>query len=148
MTQNKMDVDISIQTTIRDGGQRERHTMETNGELIWRGGLLALQFDEPVEEGEPQGTSQVMQLRDGRLSVKRKGAVQMDQRFVEGEKTRGMFTSQAGPMQMETDTKELQYDWDDMQSRGTILLVYVLRLAGQKTGTYTMKVTFEEGSDV
>ncbi|WP_181186154.1 DUF1934 domain-containing protein [Alkalicoccus urumqiensis] len=141
---NKMDVAIRIQTTIRDGKQRERHTMDCEGELMWRGSLLVLRFQEPHEE-ETDRTHQTMQLRDGRLSVQRKGAVEMNQRFVEGVKTEGTFTSAAGPMLMETDTETVDYTWNEAEQQGRINLVYVLRLAGQQTGTYSMVVTFEEG---
>ncbi|NJP37344.1 DUF1934 domain-containing protein [Alkalicoccus luteus] len=145
MTQNRMPVDISIRTDIKDGKQRERHTMEASGEVLWRGDMVVLKFREPREENEA-GTDQTMQYRDGRLSVRREGDVTMNQRFIEGASTEGTYNSQAGPMHMMTKTKELTCDWDAAAGAGVIRLVYVLTLQGSETGTYTMKVTFEEGT--
>ncbi|SDO61996.1 DUF1934 domain-containing protein [Alkalicoccus daliensis] len=144
MTENSMPVDIKIRTTIRDGKQKERHSMDAFGHLSWRGGLIVLRFQEPREDSE-QKTMQTMQLRDGRLSVKRDGAISMNQRFVEGVKTEGTYRSPYGPMHMITDTESIQYTWDDEKKKGIISLIYVLTLQGSKTGTYSMEIVFEEG---
>ncbi|PTL38322.1 DUF1934 domain-containing protein [Alkalicoccus saliphilus] len=143
MKENRMPVDISIRTTIRDGKQREKHSMDASGEVLWRGGLMVLRFQEPREEEEAR-TTQTIQLRDGNLSVRRSGAIAMNQRFVEGIKTEGTYHSVYGPMAMETDTEKVNYEWNEEQGKGIITLVYVLTLQGSVTGTYNMKVTFEE----
>jgi uncharacterized beta-barrel protein YwiB (DUF1934 family) len=38
----------------------------------------------------------------------------------------------------------VNYEWNEEQGKGIITLVYVLTLQGSVTGTYNMKVTFEE----
>lgn len=138
-----MPVDIKIRTTIREGKQRERHSMDASGRLSWRGSLLVLHFQEPREDSEEK-TMQMMQLREGRLSVKRDGAVTMNQRFVEGVETEGTYRSAFGPMSMLTDTKSIEYNWDEKKRRGVISLVYLLTLQGTEAGRYSMEVTFEE----
>lgn len=145
MSENSMPVNIKIRTTIRDGKQRERHSMDASGSLSWRGGLVVLHFQEPREDSEAK-TMQTMQLREGRLSVKREGAITMNQRFVEGTKTEGTYRSAYGPMHMITDTKSISYQWNEAKSTGVISLVYVLTLQGAETGRYSMEVTFEEGT--
>lgn len=144
MTENSMPVEIKIRTTIRDGRQKERHSMDAYGHLSWRGGLVVLRFQEPREESE-QKTMQTMRLREGRLSVKREGAITMNQKFVEGVKTEGTYRSPYGPMHMMTDTESINYTWDENKNKGMISLVYVLTLQGSETGTYSMEIVFEEG---
>ncbi|QKS72806.1 DUF1934 domain-containing protein [Paenalkalicoccus suaedae] len=137
-------ITIQVRTTIRDGKRSERHSMDAIGELFVKGEFLMLKFQEPREEQETESTNQTIQLRDGRMTVQRKGAVTMNQRFVEGTKTEGMYNSIYGPMHMETDTKKVSYNWNEDDQAGDITLTYDLVLSGSQTGRYHMKVTFKE----
>jgi uncharacterized beta-barrel protein YwiB (DUF1934 family) len=145
MSENRMPVDIKIRTTIKDGKQKERHSMDASGEIMWRGSLLVVRFREPREENEPQ-TLQTIQLREGVMTVRREGAITMNQRFIEGVKTEGTYRSAYGPMAMETATEHVDYQWNEEQNRGVISLIYILTLQGSTTGTYNMEVTFEEAA--
>ncbi|WP_416147810.1 DUF1934 domain-containing protein [Salipaludibacillus sp. HK11] len=144
MSSSGLAVNIEMKTTIKDGKRKEVHTMEATGELFQRGQLTVLRFSEPKEEGEEQATTQIVRLsRDG-MTVQRKGAITMNQRFLPGVETEGMYNSAFGPMSMLTNTKKVNYDWDQDTRKGYIALQYHLVLQGSDTGNYDMYVKFKE----
>lgn len=133
-----------MKTTIKDGKRKEIHTMEATGELFQRGDLTVLRFSEPKEENQEQTTTQTVRLsRDG-MTVQRKGAITMNQRFLPGVKTEGMYHSAFGPMSMLTDTSKVDYNWDQETLEGYIVLQYDLELHGSDTGNYDMYVKIKE----
>lgn len=143
MSSNGIDVAIMIQTTIRDAGEKEIHRMAAKGLLFQRGQQTVLRFQEPKEENEKQ-TTQTVKLNGGEMSVLRKGAVSMNQRFIPGSETEGVYHSAYGPMSMRTDTKDLDYGFDKQTMEGFIELRYKLVMQGTQTGDYHMHVSIKE----
>ncbi|WP_280770474.1 DUF1934 domain-containing protein [Salipaludibacillus daqingensis] len=144
MSSSGLAVTIEMKTTIKDGKRKEVHTMEATGELFQRGQLTVLRFSEPKEEGQEQSTTQTVRLTDEGMTVQRKGAITMNQRFIPGVETEGMYHSAFGPMSMRTDTSKIDYDWDQDAQEGFIVLQYALELQGSDTGNYDMYVKIKE----
>ncbi|TMW72126.1 DUF1934 domain-containing protein [Alteribacter natronophilus] len=136
-------VQINMTTEVRDQGQKDTNTMEAAGRLIAKGDTTYLRFEEPQQEGlEP--TNQTVKIQQGEMTVIRKGAVNMNQRFITGVKTEGTYQSPYGPMRMLTDTKNVRFLWDETENKGEIRLTYSLILQGQSAGEYDMRVTVKE----
>ncbi|PYZ91590.1 hypothetical protein CR194_18315 [Salipaludibacillus keqinensis] len=144
MSSSGLPVSVQMKTTIKDGKRKEIHTMEATGNLYQRGELTVLRFSEPKEENDEASTTQTVKLNRGEMSVQRKGAITMNQRFVPGIETEGMYHSQFGPMSMLTDTSEVNYNWDKEAREGWIALRYTLVLQGSQTGNYDMYVKIKE----
>jgi len=144
MSSTGLAVNIEMKTTIKDGKRKEIHTMEATGELFQRGKLIVLRFLEPKEESQEQTTTQTVRLSPDGMTVQRKGAITMNQRFVPGVATEGMYHSAFGPMSMITDTTKVDYNWDQGGLEGYIELKYKLELQGSDTGQYDMHVKIKE----
>ncbi|MCE7792427.1 DUF1934 domain-containing protein [Salipaludibacillus sp. CUR1] len=144
MSSSGLPVTIHMRTTIKDGRRKEVHSMEASGELFHRGGMTVIRFSEPKEENDTQSTIQTVKLHRGQMSVQRKGAITMNQRFIPGRETEGMYHSPYGPMDMRTDTSEVDYEWDSQALEGFIDLRYALVMQGSKTGNYHMHVKIKE----
>lgn len=145
MSLNGRAVNIEMKTTIKDGKRKEIHTMEATGELLQRGKLTVLRFSEPKDEDQEQTTTQTVRLSLDGMTVQRKGAITMNQRFLPGVTTEGMYHSAFGPMSMRTDTTKVDYNWDQDTLEGYIVLKYNLELNGSDTGNYDMYVKIKGG---
>lgn len=144
MSSSGLPVSIQMNTTIRDGERKEIHTMDAEGNVFQRGDMIVLRFSEPREEHDKTGTMQTVKLYQGRMTVQRKGTVTMNQRFIPGVETEGMYHSPYGPMEMRTDTSVVDYQWDDEAMEGFIDLRYILVMQGSETGHYHMHVKIKE----
>lgn len=143
MAKTEERVSIRIVTLITDGDRQEKHTMEAFGRMIYISDVLVLRFQEPYEEGDAP-TSQQIKCTDQEMTVRRQGRVTMNQRFVEGVTTEGVYETPEVRMPMETTTKKLKHDWNTEQLEGEIRLSYDLMLQGEATGRYDMTIYIEE----
>ncbi|RNA67858.1 DUF1934 domain-containing protein [Alteribacter keqinensis] len=139
-------VHIHMKTQINDQGRKETNTVKATGRLMSKGQVTYLRFEEPAEEGIDK-TMQTVKVQQGEMSVIRKGAVNMNQRFVTGVETEGTYHSPYGPMRMLTDTKNVRFLWDESASKGEIQLSYALTLQGEFAGDYEMRVTLKEDKE-
>ncbi|WP_035187487.1 DUF1934 domain-containing protein [Alteribacter aurantiacus] len=139
-------VHIHMKTQINDSGRKETNTVNATGRLLSKGDVTYLRFEEPVEEGLDK-TMQTLKVQQGEMSVIRKGAVNMNQRFITGVETEGTYHSPFGPMRMLTDTKNVRFLWDESANRGEIRLNYSLTLQGEFAGDYDMRVTLKEDKE-
>ncbi|RKL67961.1 hypothetical protein CR203_05505 [Salipaludibacillus neizhouensis] len=144
MSSNGVNVTVNVKTTIRDGKAKEVHQMAAEGQLFQRGQQTVLRFNEPKEEEKDKQTVQTVKLHKGEMSVLRKGGISMNQRFIPGQKTEGIYHSPFGPMSMSTDTKEFDYHWDEQELEGYIDLRYKLIMQSSNTGNYHMHVSIKE----
>ncbi|PYZ96128.1 hypothetical protein CR205_17325 [Alteribacter lacisalsi] len=137
-------VHIHMKTEVRDQGQKDTNALQASGRLISKGDITYLRFEEPRQEGIEEATMQTVKIQQGEMMVIRKGAVNMNQRFVTGVVTEGTYQSPYGPMRMLTDTKHVRFLWDETANQGEIRLTYTLTLQGQTAGEYDMRVTVKE----
>ncbi|ADU32351.1 DUF1934 domain-containing protein [Evansella cellulosilytica] len=143
---NSIPVEIQMKTTIRDGNQQDTSVMKSTGHLIQKSLSTFLRFEEPNEENEKQLTMQTVKIQNGEVTVIRKGAVTMNQRFIPGIETEGMYHSKFGSLLMITKTNKADFQWDDVNSEGQLHLTYTLTLQGAKAGDYEMRVSIKEVS--
>ncbi|WP_088036748.1 DUF1934 domain-containing protein [Evansella clarkii] len=138
-------VAVLMNTTIRDSGRKDTTEIKAEGLLFQKGASVFLRFQEPDEEAGK--TVQTIKIKNEEMSVIRKGAVTMNQRFIQGAETEGMYHSPYGPMEMITKTKEVYYNWNSTSKTGKLRLRYNLRLQGGNAGDYDMRVTIREVSE-
>lgn len=137
-------VTIHMETTIRDGGQRDKTSLKVAGHLYLKGETTYVRFEEPSdEEGQPT-TMQTMKIQEQEISVSRKGGMTMNQRFIPGVETEGMLHSPYGQMAMRTKTKAVEFRWNSGLGAGKLRLKYRLHLQGNHAGDYDMQVLIKE----
>ncbi|AOM81526.1 DUF1934 domain-containing protein [Salisediminibacterium beveridgei] len=145
MTKTEERVAIRMVTHISDGDRREKHTMDAVGQLMTGSGLLVLRFEEPSETDDIP-TSQHIKCTGTEMTVRRHGQISMNQRFVEGVTTEGVYQTPEIRMPMETTTRHLTHEWDTHEQKGEIQLSYDLVLQGEATGRYDMTIKIEEAT--
>ncbi len=95
MQQNSEHVNITLKTLIfdLDSGDQETQEQTFTGEWTKKGDIDVLRYKEEVEEA---GTIQNMiMIRPERVSIKRTGAIQMNQQFQLGQKNRKYLSAYA-----------------------------------------------------
>ncbi|MBU9724317.1 MULTISPECIES: DUF1934 domain-containing protein [Bacillaceae] len=147
MNSNGIPVMIEMTTIIKDGSQKDTNSFSTKGHMFEKGRAVFLRFLEPIE-GDEAETVQTVKIQGNEMTVLRKGAISMNQRFIPGTTTEGMYQSPYGPMAMRTKTKDVLFDWNERTGNsvgsGMIRLRYSLQLQGSKAGDYDMRVKIKE----
>ena len=138
-------VTVIMKTTVKDGPQKNINNIKAEGQLFQKGPAVFLRFEEPAEDGKK--TIQTLKVKPNEMTVIRKGAITMNQRFIAGIETEGMYQSPYGPMSMTTKTKQVDYKWDEANKTGKLRLRYTLHLQGSKAGDYDMQVTIKEAEE-
>ncbi|SDZ44628.1 Uncharacterized beta-barrel protein YwiB, DUF1934 family [Evansella caseinilytica] len=148
-------VTIHMKTTVYHGGNHEEtNAISTDGQLFTQGQTTYLRFQEPPEMNGSQDKSaasvtapptiQLIKIRQGEISVSRKGAVSMKQRFIPGLSTEGMYHSPHGPLAMKTKTKSLEFIRDTERSTWTLQLRYTLHLQEVYAGEFDIRITIKK----
>ncbi|UCZ53064.1 DUF1934 domain-containing protein [Bacillus shivajii] len=137
-------VTITMNTTIRDGKEKETNEFCVDGQIIEKGSSVYLKFIEPKQDEDYEATTQTVKIQDNEMRVIRKGAFSMNQRFIAGTTTEGVYNSPLGAMSMLTKTDEVSFHWDEKEAEGAIRLTYTLEIQGENTGEYDLRVNIKE----
>lgn len=140
---NGMHVNIKLSTRINAHGKMEENSFTTIGQIFYKGTSTYIKFDEPSANREDL-TKQTIRFQQDHFTVIRNGAVSMNQQFVLGKETKGLFRSPYGVMEMKTKTKELSFHWDEEIGEGIGRIRYILYLQNEHAGEYDLKLTIKE----
>lgn len=140
MQQNSKHVNITLKTMIFDLDSGEQETQEQNftGEWTKKGDIDVLRYQEVIEEA---GTIQNMiMIRPERISIKRTGAIQMNQQFQLGQKTENIYQHMHGNIHMETFVESITFTEDTMPR--VLDMNYTMKLNGQIERKHQLKLQF------
>ncbi|WP_096185916.1 DUF1934 domain-containing protein [Evansella halocellulosilytica] len=140
-------VTITMNTTIRDGNAQDTNEIHTEGRFIQKGSSTYLKFTEPTEDEEIDVTTQTVKIQANEMRVMRSGGVSMNQRFIPGVTTEGIYHSPLGAMTMRTTTDHVSFQWNEEERQGAIRLTYSLEMQGEPTGTYDLRVKIKEAAE-
>jgi len=112
------------------------HKAAYSGQLHFMNGTWYIKYVEQEEEGQTNAT---VKVKEDEIVVIRNGVVSMRQSYRPGVKTSGSYTSAAGVMQMDTDTKDMRLHYDEDGYLSEAVWVYDLYLNEQKIGRYTVQ---------
>lgn len=132
-----MNVDIQLKTTIDDDGQTEQHTVKETGRFHQKGHTGILVFDEITDDGTIHN---FMTMQDGKVSIKRTGAVTMHQQFHLQQKTENVYHHPHGTIHMETYTSDIRYH----PNAGELTIVYTVKLNGGHERNHRLNLLFTE----
>ncbi|MCT1901223.1 DUF1934 domain-containing protein [Oceanobacillus sojae] len=140
MQQNSEHVDITLETMIfdLDSGDQETQEQTFTGEWTKKGDIDVLRYKEVIEEA---GIIQNMiMIRPERVSIKRTGAIQMNQQFQLGQKTENIYQHMHGNIHMETFVESITFTEDTMPRM--LEMNYTMKLNGQIERKHQLKLQF------
>ncbi|MFD1064562.1 DUF1934 domain-containing protein [Oceanobacillus locisalsi] len=140
MQQQSEQVNIKLQTSIYDVDSGEQETQEQTftGEWMKKGNIDVLKYEETNEEA---GTIQnTVMIRPERVSIKRTGAIRMNQQFQLGQKTENIYQHMHGNMHMETYSESITFQEDTMPR--VLNIKYTMVINGQMERKHQLKLQF------
>ncbi|WP_419882424.1 DUF1934 domain-containing protein [Peribacillus sp. B-H-3] len=137
----KKNIKVTLQTKIRNGSGTESYELITFGTMFFKAGSLYLQYGEENEYGKTQTT---IKYKGHEALLLRNGAVKMRQSFVPEETVHGHYESVYGTLGMITHTNSLEYQWNEDEKEGKLVLNYELTMQGSEKGYYEMTIAFRE----
>ena len=105
---DKAKVKITLESNI--DGEVEKNAF--SGEWYRKGSTVYLKYEELEEGGSEVRT--LVRLRDGELSVTRRGDVESQQTFVAGARRSGQYASRHASFALETETSFLWVQFGDL----------------------------------
>jgi uncharacterized beta-barrel protein YwiB (DUF1934 family) len=158
-TAEQIPVKINVKTTIHQGDGfkpavtagtiekvKKAETTETY-ELIAFGrykktaSAVYIRYTEAMEVGNIDTT---VKITDKETLILRNGAIKMRMIFHPGHQVSGTYHTPHGLMEIITDTKTLQYSFNEKTNEGQISLQYDLSMQGALAGTYDLEIKFKE----
>lgn len=134
-------VNVEFETVINDGEHKQRTHFSTLGRFYIKNKQMFLQFKE--EQNESGDVNQIIKIdHPHHVTVLRKGAVSMMQKFMIGKETEGTYRSSLGTMLMNTYTSHIQVKLDEDKALGSIQLSYRLHMQQQYAGNYHVTINF------
>ena len=142
MGQGQKEVQIELHTEIEDEGQKETVTESHQGNYYMKDGKAVLLYtDKQNEVGEIKN---FITVQPDKMSVKRSGAVSMQQIFVEDRQTECAYQHPYGRFLMEINTKKLEVDlMADTDKYGKVRIEYDMLFQGSNRH-YTLTMEFME----
>lgn len=131
-------VRVRIAVESRSGGQRI--VQEAVGDWYAKGGHAYLRYPEPA--ADLGRTTTVIKLEKNAVKIIRQGEVRSEQTFVPGERKIGYYETAQGKLELAVRARSVRSDLDGPS--GTVEFKYALEVAGQPSGTYTVKLTIRE----
>jgi uncharacterized beta-barrel protein YwiB (DUF1934 family) len=137
-------VDIILRTTITDQEETEKNELKHTGYFYRNDSFDVLKFDERLEEGV--SVRNLITLQKEKVTIKRSGAVSMNQKFQENKITENVYHHPHGTMHMETFTNSIRYQLLDDANEGRLKIIYQVKLNGQANRKHELTLIFKEES--
>jgi len=137
----EQNVNIELQTTIEDNGMKEITTIKEYGKLYTREHMHLVMYEEKTDDQEK--VKNMISIQPDKVSIRRSGAVKMNQIFREGERSENIFHHPYGRIHMDTYTKSIEYHPVDETSDGKLVINYTVNLNGQPSQKHflVLKIT-------
>jgi len=137
----EQNVSIELQTTIEDNGTKEITTIKEYGKLYKREHMHLVMYEEKIEDQEK--IKNMISIQPDKVSIRRSGAVKMNQIFREGERSENIFHHPYGRIHMDTYTTSIDYQPFDETKNGKLVMNYTVKLNGQQSQKHflVLKIT-------
>lgn len=137
----QLPVKITVNTTIRNGQEKETYEFTTFGHYYKKTNAIFLRYEEYMEEG---AIKTVVKISGQEGSILRNGAVNMRLPFYKNKSLTGSYESPYGILEMKTSTTRINHEFNEDVRKGEIDLLYDLKMQGSHAGTYHLSIHFEE----
>jgi uncharacterized beta-barrel protein YwiB (DUF1934 family) len=135
---NNAILSIVAEQTIPNG-DTNRMEMMTEGRFYKKDGLSCLEYEESESSGMG-GSTTLMLVSSGLVSLIRRGVATTHMVFTEGKKSYNMYKTPAGSMEMGIWPTSMRVDIGDKS--GEVTLEYEMELGGQFTGSNMISISY------
>ncbi|HHU19012.1 MAG TPA: DUF1934 domain-containing protein [Bacilli bacterium] len=143
MQRGKLFVKVSLQTEIDDAHDKQQTTVEAKGELFETDRQTVIRFTEKSDEQPDVAT--MITIKSDQVSIKRSGAVEMNQQFRPAQITETIYRHQFGSIRMETETLDFRYKpLTSTNTTAELALDYSTKLDGEEERAHKLLLTIEE----
>ncbi|WLD93207.1 DUF1934 domain-containing protein [Alkalihalobacillus sp. AL-G] len=131
-------ITISLHSISDQSGEQEEIRFSAPGTLYQKESATYVRYEEVINETDKVNTT--IKITDGDATIIRRGAVSMRQQFIQGEQTDGTYGSLYGPIKIGTDTKSMDFKWDERTKVGALSLEYRVLFEGEETGNHQLSI--------
>ncbi len=131
-------VEVDLHTKIIGSGGAEDTKLSSNGTLHRKNDAVYLRYEEVINETEKVGTT--IKILADEITIIRKGAVSMRQRFSPGTEKEGTYESPYGPIPISTKTDKIDFDWNEKVQTGYLSMDYQVLFQGEEAGYHHMLI--------
>lgn len=136
----KKDVQIELRTVIEDEGHKEMSIVKQTGKYTATEDREVLVFKEQTEVGDIRN---FITLQDGKFTLKRSGAVSMNQRLILNQETVCIYRHPYGNILMDAKTLSMDYERLKRDKPGVMQIMYELTLNDDQTRMHHLTLTYE-----
>lgn len=136
----KKDVQIELRTVIDDQGHKEMSIVKQTGKYTATEDREVLVYKEQTEVGDIRN---FITLQDGKFTLKRSGAVSMNQRLIQGKETVCIYRHPFGNILMDAKTISMSYEQLTENTPGVMNIEYEMTLNGEQTRMHHLTLTYE-----
>lgn len=141
MSQEKRQVDIQFQMEIDDKGEMEYNTVKEKGHFFSKGPLDVIIY---TEEIDGNAIKNLITIHKDKVTIKRTGAITMNQQFNVGRKTESLYQHPHGHIHMETYTNKMTYQSLRHEDKGRLEIDYSVKLNGLDNRNHSLILTYHE----
>ncbi|GAB3789274.1 hypothetical protein GCM10028868_00310 [Virgibacillus kimchii] len=135
-------VRVILRTTITDQGETEENKLIHSGYFYRNHTFDVVKFDEQPEAG---GTvHNMITMQQQKVTIKRTGAVSMNQKFQENKITENVYHHPHGTIHMETFTDSIRYQPLGEAGEGKLNISYQVKLNGLNNRKHELTLTLKE----
>lgn len=131
----------AVSVTIESYSEGQRVQQSAVGQLYQKGDHYYLRYEE--SDPEMSGTMTTIKLERDRIRLLRSGNVRSELTFVQGQSCRGVYEMPQGILELHTATSFLTMEL--AEGLGTVDWSYDLYVAGEKAGSFRLRVTIAPG---
>jgi uncharacterized beta-barrel protein YwiB (DUF1934 family) len=145
MTLAKQQVHVTLDTTITEDGHTQKESVRVMGEVTGLGMKRMIKFTEINDQNEAINT--VMMLGEDKVTLKRTGAVNMSQQFIESQKTESHYQHPLMRFRIETYTDTINYCYKETDAALSLTMRYRTVIDGEGERTHTLNLQIKGESD-
>ncbi|HLQ73438.1 MAG TPA: DUF1934 domain-containing protein [Bacillota bacterium] len=142
MTTEKQRISIKFAMSIDDDGEKEYNVVKAVGSYYKKERFDVITYKEALDDDV--FVNNLLTIHKNKVSIKRTGAVQMNQQFDQQRMTESVYQHPHGNFHMETVTEAIHYERPTEQSAGRLSIDYNVRLNGQEKRKHSLLLTFQE----
>ncbi|WP_234987386.1 DUF1934 domain-containing protein [Halolactibacillus halophilus] len=142
----KQQVSVILDTTITEDGHTQKESVRVMGEVTGLGMKRMIKFTEINDQNEAIDT--VMMLGDDKVTLKRTGAINMSQQFIESKRTESHYHHPLMQFRMETYTDTINYRYKEKDATLSLAMRYRTAIAGEGERRHTLNLQIKGESDV
>lgn len=141
MGQGRRNIVIHLKTTIDQDGEKEYTTIQANGHFFHKDGVDVLIYNELYDD---EAVRNLVTIRPERTTIKRSGALAMNQQFYVNQKTETYYRHPYGRLHMETYTHAITYESITHRGRGRLIVDYTATLNQAEKRRHLLELTYYE----